>query len=326
MPGLWEALVGGTVTKDLLSRVEQQGYSLRIVPVERAADLRENIEASYRSGQFDDELYKVYLSGFNYDPPESLPGARSLVVLAERQLPVRLTFTWKDEPVPVFVPATYLHGGASDQKALDCLSAALAAAGFKAAPARLPKKLLAARSGLAAYGRNNITYVPGMGCYHRLSAFFTDLPCDEQGTPREEPATWREAGMLERCKNCRICLKQCPAGAIAPDRFLLHAEKCLVFHNEKPSDVPFPAWLDASWHNALVGCMLCQTACPENKAYAGQVLDGAIFTEEETDLLLAGVPVRELPAALVEKLENTDLVSILEVLPRNLRVLLGREK
>jgi hypothetical protein len=48
------------------------------------------------------------------------------------------------------------------------------------------------------------------------------------------------------------------------------------------------------------------------------------FSEEETGLLSAGVPLAELPVELAEKLERWDLLELLDVLPRNLSALLGR--
>jgi len=38
-----------------------------------------------------------------------------------------------------------------------------------------PFKTLATRTGLAKYGKNNITYTECGGSYHRLTAFYTDM-------------------------------------------------------------------------------------------------------------------------------------------------------
>ena len=130
--------------------------------------------------------------------------------------------------------------------------------------------------------------------------------------------------MMESCQSCSACLRNCPTGAITPERFLLRAERCIVFHNEEPSDVPFPAWLDASWHNCLVGCLHCQSICPESKDFLEWVEEGTEFSAEETALLVGGVPLKQLPAAMVKKLEQSDLADMLDILPRNLKVLLER--
>jgi epoxyqueuosine reductase len=215
------------------------------------------------------------------------------------------------------VPPTYLHWRGTDQQAEDALAEILELEGHRVARAMLPKKLLAVRSGLAAYGKNNITYVPGMGSFHRLVVFYSDLPCQQDD--------WREPKMMERCEKCIACLRHCPTGAITSERFLLHAERCITFHNEKPSDVPFPEWLDASGHNCLVGCLHCQNICPENRDFLAWVGEGAEFSSEETSLLVEGIPLDQLPAAMVEKLEQSDLIDLLDVLPRNLKVLPARE-
>jgi epoxyqueuosine reductase len=176
----------------------------------------------------------------------------------------------------------------------------------------LPLKLLAVRSGLGLYGRNNICYVPGFGSFLQLVAVYSDLPCDRDG--------WREAQMLERCQDCSACRLNCPTGAISSDRFLLRAERCIVFHNERKGSIPFPAWMDSSWHNCLVGCLHCQRVCPENKDFLHWIEGREEFSEEETSLLLQGAALDELPSETVGKLEKLDLIEYLDTLPRNLGV------
>ena len=301
---------------DLMQHLERRGYVGRVVSIRRLDDLRESIAAHQRGGAFDAEFYKERLAWFDFSPPAALPEARSLIVMAVKQPQVRVTFTWQGRPVPTLVPPTYLHGQETDRQMHDSLAEVLGPAGYRAVPAALPEKLLAVHSGLAAYGRNNITYVAGLGSFHRPAAFYSDLPCDE--------GDWQPVRMLERCEDCRACLRRCPTGAISAERFLLHAERCIVYHNEKPGAVPFPAWLEPAWHNCLVGCMHCQTVCPENKAVAGWIEDGPAFSAEETELLAAGTPPDQLPAALVHKLRESDLLDMVDILPRNMKVLLDR--
>jgi epoxyqueuosine reductase len=298
----------------LLRRLEERGYRGRVVAIHRLRDLQEEIESRHRADLFDERFYRQRLTGFTFEPPKGLPEARSLIVVAAPQPQIRFTFTWDEERVGLVVPPTYLHWQETDGQIEDLLARVLAPAGYQVAQIALPKKLLAVRSGLTAYGRNNVTYVPGMGSFYRLAAFASDLPCPADG--------WQEAAMMERCQTCRACLHNCPTGAITAERFLLHAERCITFHNEEPGDVPFPAWMDPAWHNCLVGCLHCQSVCPENKEVLASVEDGAEFTAEETALLLDGVSLDRLPAAMAERLQRWDLVDLLDVLPRNLQVLL----
>jgi epoxyqueuosine reductase len=129
---------------------------------------------------------------------------------------------------------------------------------------------------------------------------------------------------MERCQQCTACLQFCPSGAICADRFLLHAERCISFHNEKPGAVPFPEWIDPSWHNCLVGCLHCQRVCPENKLVRHQVEGKEAFSHEETSVLLEGVPFDQLPALTVERLRRANLDAYADPLPRNLGALLRK--
>jgi epoxyqueuosine reductase len=298
----------------LLHQLADRGWKGRVVPVHHLRDLQEEIEDHHRQGLFDEEFYQECLTGFEFDPPDDLPEARSLIVVAVPQPQIRFTFTWNGEVVPLIVPPTYLYWRDADKQVEELVTGILGAEGYRAVQVVLPKKLLAARSGLGAYGRINVCYVEGLGSFHRLVPLVSDLPCPED--------TWQEARMLERCQKCQACMRACPSGAITAERFLIHAERCLTFRNEKPGSVPFPAWVDPAWHNCLVGCMLCQRVCPENKEVLGWVEEGAEFSQEETALLLEGVSPSQLPDALMEKLARWDLVDLFDILPRNLGVFL----
>jgi len=300
----------------LPSQLREQGHDGRIVSIRRLADLQEEIGERHRQGSLDEELFEAYLAGFAFHPPERLVDARSVIVVAVPQPQYRVTFTWDGKPVPLIIPPTYLCAWKIDQQVRDILSRALEPEGYRVAEAVLPKKLLAVRSDLAAYGKNNITYVPGMGSFHRLAAFYSDFPCPEDN--------WRESQMMERCQTCTACVRRCPTGAIAPDRFLLHAERCVTFHSEKDSAVPFPEWLDPDWHNCLVGCMHCQIVCPENRDVVQWIEEGPQFSDEETALLLQGASLDQVSAETAEKLRQSEMAGFLEVLPRNLGVVLER--
>jgi epoxyqueuosine reductase len=318
--------------EELFSQLEERGYQGRIVDIQHLGDLQEEIEGRYRQGLFDEEFYQESFTWLTFSPPDSLPEARSLIVVAVPQPQIRVVFTWNGETLPLIIPPTYVAYEETNKRVKDLLAGILGPAGYRVAQAALPKKLLAVRSGLGTYGKNNICYVPGMGSFHRLEAFYSDLPCQEDN--------WQESQMMDSCQNCSACLRNCPTGAIpstlrrgsgqasfrtgASERFLLRAERCITFHNERAGDVPFPAWLDPSWHNCLVGCLHCQRVCPQNKDFLEWVEEGAEFSQEETALLLEGVPLDQLPAATVRKLKQLDLTEYLDGLPRNLGVFFSR--
>lgn len=301
-------------TEGLLNELTRNGCSGRVISIERLPILKRELDDIRESRTVDPGLYRKWLSEFRFEAPEELPGARSVLVIATPRPLSRFTFGLGDREMSAFVPPSYLYGERDRDRVERILAAALEPWCYSVAEAVLPTKRLAAESGLARYGRNNIAYVRGMGSFLRLDAFFSDLPCETDG--------WREPQMMERCLSCDACLRHCPTGAIPRDRFLLRAERCIPFHNEEPNDVPFPDWLEPSVHHCLVGCMRCQTVCPENAEHIRWVEEGARFGPEETELLAKGVPLEELPPDTVEKLERSDLIALIESLGRNLRTLL----
>jgi epoxyqueuosine reductase len=305
------------MSKELLAQLTGLGYQGRIVSIQHLGDLQGEIEGHFRQGLIDQELYQTYLAGFAFSPPDSLPGAKSIIVVAVPQPRVSISFTWNGGRVQSMIPPTYGEQK-KDRRVREILRRVFEPAGYRIAKATLPKKLLAVCSRLAAYGKNNITYVPGMGSFHGLVAVYSDVPAPEDN--------WRRPQMLESCQNCSACRNHCPVGAITSERFLLHAERCITFHNEKPRDVPFPAWIDPSWHNCLVGCLHCQRVCPQNREVWPWVEEGAEFSEDETALLLEGLPFDQLPGVTAEKLERLDLDPFVDILPRNLNALLSQER
>jgi epoxyqueuosine reductase len=306
--------VTATLIPEVLRQLEMQGYKGRIVPARRLRDMQAEIDAQVRQGLFDEEFYQERLALFTFDLPDSLPDARSLIVVAVPEPSMRITFTRHGNPLPITVPPTFFPERGINTQVQNLLAESLEPAGYRVALAVLPKKLLAVHSGLGVYGRNNLCYVPGMGSFHRLVALCSDLPCPEN--------EWRELEMMESCHKCFACQRHCPTGAITAERFLLHAERCLTFHNERPNEIDFPSWIDGSWHNRVIGCFHCQAVCPQNRGFLEWVEEGAAFSEEETDLIMQGLPLDQLPSALAEKVARFDIVGLLEVLPRNLAVLL----
>jgi epoxyqueuosine reductase len=163
------------MSEELLSQLAEGGYQGRIVSIAHLGALQEELEGHYKQGRVDPELYRTYLAKFSFSPPEDLPATRSIIVVAVPQPQTRVTFTWDGEAVQYIIPPTYLERETESQ-AWELLTQVLEPPGYRVAKAILPKKLLAVRSGLAAYGKSNITYVPGMGSFHGLVVAFSDLP------------------------------------------------------------------------------------------------------------------------------------------------------
>jgi len=300
------------MTLDLMAELSKQGFQGRMIAVDRLEDARKEIEDKHARGDLNEDFFREELGPFRFKPPASLRKAGTIILAAYPQPQVRLTFRWRGRPRPVFIPPTYSHD--SDQALQDLLGRLLKPLGYRVAGTTVPLKWLAARSGLAAYGRNNICYVGGSGSFFRLAAFFTDYPAKGN-----QP--WGKPKMMEACRRCTACLRGCPTGAISPDRFMVRAERCLTFLNEHPGE--FPPWIDPSWHHRLFGCMRCQSVCPQNRGGLSWTEEGDHFSEEETKLLLEGVPFSRIPGSMKRKLERFKLTARdYGLLPRNIKAVL----
>lgn len=288
---------------------ENDTFQAQLVDVRHLADLKNVLASLTQQQAFDAEFYRTHLQDFETISKDAMPAAKSLMVVACKDPAVRFTFTHAGRTISLLVPPTYLFAQRKVQETVQFFDRLLEAQGYHIAQALVPKKLLAVCSGLAEYGKNNISYVQGFGSYHRLATFFCDMECNED--------TWREPVTMERCQTCKACTSSCPTGAIDPQRFLLHAERCMTYFNEMSADTPFPAWVNKEWQDCLVGCMRCQSICPANEGKEW-IEESGIFSEEETGILLAGKKQEEIPDSLRKKLADCDLLDMLDVIPRNL--------
>lgn len=307
-------MIAKEITNEIYSRFEKQGFKGTIVSIDHIHELHSEIEGPHKTGLVSEDLYREYLAYFDFNVPSSLSEAKSIIIVAVPQPLISLSFALNGRPLLLYIPPTYDYK--TDKNVETLIFDLIDPKGYRLIKASLPLKVLAVHSGLAQYGKNNITYVNGMGSFYRLVAYYSDLPCERDN--------WGELQTMDRCLKCSACGNVCPVGAIASERFLIRAERCITFHNERSGD--FPEWLDSSWHNCLVGCLHCQRFCPINKEFLTWTEEGMEFSPLETRLLLGGASRDELPAETVRKLQQLCLLDYLEVLPRNLDVLFEQAK
>ncbi|NHJ20936.1 MAG: hypothetical protein EAX91_08345 [Candidatus Lokiarchaeota archaeon] len=305
-----------SIIQKFYESLEAKGYQGKIVSAKYIPELQKAIKSLHEKKLIDPNFYEEYRYYFEFKPKANFEEIKSLFIITVPQPQYKIIFHWNKKEVPLIIPPTYLYSKAVIDSNLEVLAKILNPYGFNVEFALVPQKTLAVRVGLAQYGRNNITYVPNMGSFHRPSTYYSDFPFDED--------SWQELQVMDLCKDCDACRRNCPTGAIPTDRFLLRVEKCLTFHNEHPANVPFPDWIDPAWHNCLVGCMRCQNVCPANKKVLKWIETGPSFSEDETKMLVSGKAMDELPEETRKKIEQHDLENYLYVYPRNLGVILKR--
>ena len=293
--------------------LQERGWHARVVSADHLEDLRARLQRVLASGELPHQVAEDVAPKPRFRLPDDAPTPRSVVVAALGRPLTQATLTLSGTERTVPVPPHYAGYHTKPTEMVRIVADALAAAGHRAARFDPPLKTLAACSGLALYGRNNITYVAGLGSYHELAACVTDAP-----PPRD--AAWREPQVLARCERCVACLRACPTGAIDGDRFLLHTERCLTYLNE--SDAPFPDWVQPEWHACAVGCLRCQQVCPENVEPGLTVTPPERFDEQESAAILAATDHSRLSEATRAKLERCGLDYSATLIARNLRAVL----
>ena len=287
-----------------------------MVLIKHLDELGSEIRSLHDKGLLADAIYNYTGTQRPYHTPRvprNFPNAKSIIIVAIPQPIIRTTFHWKKKELHLAVPPTYYDANKVAARARKLLTEGFRPKKYRLVRAQLPQKLLAVRSGLALYGKNNITYIPKHGSFYRPTAFYSDYesPIDH----------WQEKKALPLCEKCKACYNACPTKAIQRDRFLLKANDCLTYLNEQSSEKPFPEWLEASAHNALIGCLRCQKVCPYDKGVANWYEDRGEFSEEETQFLLQGRFSGKKAERIERKLRRLglDLTSF----PRNLEVLIA---
>ena len=303
------------IETDIKRDLSTHGDQGVLIPLSRLKELQANLvqlkaenELNHFQNFVVDELY-------SFDLPETDFQIQSILLVATPSpAVVELEFSMDGRRLSTVLPASYIDKFASPRRIEKYLAPWLAEHGYHILHApRLPHKLLAVRSGLARYGRNNITYVEGMGSFINLNPFFTDMPNNSDA--------WGAIQSLPECVTCRRCCHVCPTQAILPERFLIDNERCLTYFNEADSQWHFPDWMDASIHHTLYGCLRCQTVCPVNQPYCHKKGISVSFDEEETRILLQGAHYEQLSEPLRTKVDALEMHDYLAALPRNLLAL-----
>lgn len=318
-----------------------RGYSCAIADLGVVETVRRKLEERRAAGMIQAGFFAENLTGFRYLEGSSIAGPACAVVLAVPSPISVLPVTVDGRKVETLIPPTYVRYNATFDDVLTDMKENALRGDFGAAILRAPLKSLAAHMGLVAYGRNNITYRPGLGSGHQLCGYVVGAAWETGERPMadEPPAAARTEARLERCGDCRACLQACPTGAIREDRFLISAERCFTLHSE--SRKPMPAWARPAGPPCLIGCLACQLVCPENKGLLTTAPSGVEFTAEETEAVIEAGRDLEMAAgaglslaaraeknasfaSALAKFERLGMTEDIEVMGRNLRLALAK--
>ena len=300
--------------------IEENNYFFKygILSLKYLETMKEDIAKLKREKKLSNyEFFQRAMQRRDLDKPANFPEAKYLIILARFRKLAIINFHYYGKKFEIMIPPDFHEDGITNEDVEKVVQKhIIKKTGYKIVETeKIHLKLAAVRSGLAKYGRNNISYVDGMGSFLTLSAYFTDYDFHDE--------TIHEISMMDRCKKCTICLNKCHTKAIRKEDFVIDAGKCITIYNEHPGE--FPKWLDKSYHNAIEGCLQCQLYCPVNSEVLKNTIRLEDITEDETKALLDGPEKPELINSLIKKLKMFTLEEASEGLPiikRNLAVLI----
>ena len=297
-------------------------YRYKTVSVDHLNEMQEDIDKLRREGKLsDNETYRSYIDSKIFEIPDTLPNAKSIIIIAIFSKPALVNFQLDGKKYEVIIPPNYYDDGTTFEDFENLiLKDIIKEPGYKIEYTNnLHVKLLAVRSGLGKYGRNNICHVDDWGSMINLFAYFTDFHFEEDD--------WVELKMMDYCESCTICMNNCPTHAIPSpcnESFVINAGKCISVYNEIKGVIP--NWIPFNAHNALMGCMKCQNQCPANREIIHFTEYLEDITEEETKMILDGCTNEVLASTLSKKLKMfsaVDAEKVLPVIKRNLLLLLN---
>ncbi len=277
----------------------KHGAKMAVVGVDKIGLLQKELALFQKETPLNDFASWIVNDLYQFDMPKE---TRSVIILAVPHWAYgEITFHRNGKAYPL-----YGNVQAPLDKVQRQLASAIKKMGYTVnAQARLPLKRLAVQSGLAEYGKNNITYVESMGSYLSYMAFSTNMPW--------EGDSWRDVTVAAQCAGCGICVKNCPTGAISQEHFLIDNQKCLSAMNEDSRD--FPHWLPDAAHHTPYDCLKCQAICPMNEDHREVI--SVSFDEAETQRVLNGRPYKDVSKELKAKINLLGLDRWASI-PRNL--------
>ncbi|WBW95919.1 4Fe-4S double cluster binding domain-containing protein [Oceanirhabdus sp. W0125-5] len=290
----------------------EYGDRVKVISIEHLKELNDIIDNFKEKAELNNFQKWIINKLYQFETPEYDYKVNSIILLAiHHPFYAKVDFHKDGEK------KTFFSLVRSDfNKAEDYLRKYVEEKGYSIKPAKnLPLKRLGAHSGLAKYGRNNITYVDGLGSNFSYAAYFSDMICEED--------TWGEVKNAEVCNKCNLCIEKCPTGAILKDKYLINNKKCLSYINEGPGK--FPAWIPATAHHTLYDCLICQRTCPMNYEQLDNFIESISFTEEETNMLLKGEPIETFSTESKRKIYMLGLDDWYKAIPRNLKTLFELE-
>lgn len=146
------------LNKALERELQRHGLMAKTASIAHVSELKEEIAGLREKSMLDGQFYNENLHWLDFDYKNIMPDAKSILVIASPQLMTLLNFQYGDKIYRVPIPPTYVFSKVWETVE-KLLLQVLSPYHYSIKKTALPAKLLAVRTGLGAYGKNNICYV-----------------------------------------------------------------------------------------------------------------------------------------------------------------------
>lgn len=144
----------------------------------------------------------------------------------------------------------------------------------------LSEREWAVRAGIGWIGKQGSVVNPELGCCFFLGELLVNIEL--------KPSK----AVQPQCGNCRLCVDECPTGAILPGN-LINARRCIAYLTIEHKGVINPE-IVSCFGSSVIGCDRCTSVCPFNRRSRTPVM-------AEFDAPSANVPALEDLARMKEK-------------------------
>lgn len=245
-------------TQAVLQRCRDLGFALAGIARAERSTWTSELRDWLGHGMHGEMTYMARHLDVRSDPRELLPGAESVICVADRYSRGERDRIASEPRGRI---ARYARGDDYHKvmkKRLrtlcDELSLRFPTERFRACvdTAPLLEREFAAVAGLGAIGKNTMLIEPGAGSYLLLGEVVTTLDLQPTDSTRD----------VDPCGSCTRCIEACPTDAISPWR--VDATRCISYLT-----IEHRSLIDEALHEEIgdwiFGCDICQEVCPHNQ-------------------------------------------------------------
>ena len=247
-------------TRRVLQRCSELGFALAGVAAAEPSRYGPELRRWLDEGRHGEMHYLAEHTEERLDPRRMVPGARSIVCVADRYYDGEADPAGDSESRGRGRIARYARGDdyhAVMKKRLHRLADELAREfpdeRFRVCVDTAPvlEREHAQRAGLGAVGKHTLLIEPGVGSYVLLGEIITTLELSPSQPSTDDP-----------CGECSRCIDACPTDAITP--WSVDATRCISYLTIEHRSVVDPRFHEPTgdW---IFGCDVCQEVCPHNQ-------------------------------------------------------------